>query len=374
MTKFLRSAMRVFTIVMLLISLAGCWDNRPVDERDLVFTLGLENGTPTMPLKMIFQFPTPPALIKYAAHSGISKMTPVADVSGLGRSVAQCFNDGQSQVSRDLYLGQIQLVEVSSQLKPQVMRHALISLTRIGTMDMTPFIFVTTEPLDLVMKAKTDQDQFPTLYYSALFSCKHCQTDNLGVKLWQFMEDAVTPGVDPHLPDVIVEPAKQQISVDQVALYRHFQFVTVLSPLETQDFGLLEGLANKVSLYLPRGHISLRSIHGNANLRTSVNHGIIHAVFRINLTSTLADTGQVIVTPAQNAQIATEASQQLANSCLSLLKYTQRMDLDPWGVGRMLSWQHPRTFAKFKHWHQEYPKVVMTVQVHLHVYRLGNIK
>ncbi len=375
MTNLMRSVSRVLFAVLLLFSLSGCWDNRPVDERDMVFTLGLENGSPKAPLQMVFQFPTPSALIDYAAHKGISpKTSPVADVSGSGPTVAQCFNQGQAQVSRDLYLGQIQLVEVASDLKPDVFSRAVTDLTRIGTMDMTPFMFVTGQDLDSVMRAQTTQAQFPTLYYTSLFTCAHCQTDNLSIKLWQFAADANTPGVDPRLPYVSVDPSSQEIVIDRVALYRHLQFVTALSPTQTQDFGLLKGLANKVSVFIPQGQISLRDIHGQVHLQTVVANGRVQAKFRINLTSTLASTAAVTETPASNAAIASEVSKVLAQQCLSLLQYTQSKDVDPLGIGRMLDWQHPNTFLKFRRWHQEYPKVAMSVQVHLHVYKLGNIK
>lgn len=375
MTNLMRPLIRVLAAVLLLFSLSGCWNNRPVDERDLVFTLGLKNGPPKAPLQVIFQLPTPTALIAYAAHKGISpKTSPVADVSGSGQTVAQCFNQAQAQVSRDLYLGQIQLVEVATSLKPAVLGQALTDLTRIGTMDMTPFIFATGQPLDMVMPANTTQAQFPTLYYASLFSCTHCQTDNLGIKLWQFAADVNTPGVDPRLPYVSVDPSTKEIVIDRVALYRHLQFVTTLSPTQTEDFGLLKGIANKVSLFIPQGHISLRSIHGQAHLQTAVVHGTAQAKFIINLTCTLANTATVTETPAANAAIASQASGILARQCLKLLRYTQAKDVDPLGVGRMFDWQHPNTFLKFRHWHQEYPKVAMTVHVNLHVYKLGNIK
>ncbi|MCY0908241.1 MAG: hypothetical protein OWR62_07635 [Sulfobacillus thermotolerans] len=375
MNKILRVTVRVMAILGLLVSLSGCWNNRPVDERDLVFTLGLENGPPKAPLKMIFEFPTPAALLDYAAHKGISaKEHPVSDIIGEGQTLPQCFNQGQGQVSHDLYLGQIQLVEVAQKLNPAIFHETLLELTRVGEMDLTPYIFVSPDPLKEVMQAETNQAQFPTLFYSSLFNCAHCQTINLGVKLWQFGADAATPGIDPHLPYVSLDPNTHTIVTDRVALYRHFQFVTALSPQQTQDFGLLEGLANKVSIFIPQGRISLRSIHGEAHLRTAVVHGKVHATFLVNVTSTLSGTSTITQSPNVNAAIADKVSKVLAQSCLQVIQYTQKEDVDPWGVGRMLNWQHPHTFLKFRHWHQEYPKVAVSVKVNMHVYKLGNIK
>ncbi|PSR28583.1 MAG: spore gernimation protein [Sulfobacillus thermosulfidooxidans] len=366
---------KVLLLLLLGISLTGCWDNRPVDSRALVFTLGLEPSSNPEEFRMLFQFPTPPAMAKYSKGSGGSSQTPpVADVVGQGKSVAQCFNAAQSQVSRDLYLGQIQLIAISTHLSAPLLTRALESLERIGTLDKTPFLFVTSQPLEKVASVDTDQEDFPTLYYTTLFSCQRCQTDALGVRLWQFAANAATPGIDPSLPQVTVDAKTKQIDVDRIALYQHLRYVGTLDANQTMTFGLLKGEAHKVSLFLPRQQATLRAIHGPSHLTVKERNGIVYASFYLKLYSTLEGIKTQTETEGQLAELSQEGSAVLAHRCLALLQKTQKMDVDPFGVGRKLDWRYPGEFTAFKHWHQEYPKVHMSVHVDLRIDKMGDIK
>ncbi|OLZ10592.1 hypothetical protein BFX06_08430 [Sulfobacillus thermosulfidooxidans] len=374
-TKRKRSWAKLLFVAILGMSLTGCWDNRPVDSRALVFTLGIEPSPKQNEFRMIFQFPTPPAMAKYSKGSGGSSQTPpVADIVGQGKSVAQCFNAAQSQVSRDLYLGQIQLIAISTQLSAPLLTRVLYSLDRIGTLDQTPFLFATSQPLEKVMSVNTDQEDFPTLYYTTLFACQRCQTDALGVRLWQFAANAATPGVDPYLPQVTVKTKTDEIDVDRIALYQHLRYVGTLDANQTMTFGILKGLAHKVSLFLPREEATLRAIHGPAHLTVTEHNGAVYATFNIKLHSTLEGIKTQTETEGQLAELSREGSAILAHRCLALLQNLQKMDVDPLGVGRKFDWRYPQEFTSFKHWHQEYPKVHMSVHVELTINKMGDIK
>ena len=365
---------KIVTLLVIGLTLGGCWDNRPVDYRALIFTIGFSPGPKPGELKMLFQFPTPPAMAQYSKGSGASGSSPVGNVTGEGPSVARCFNGAQAQVSRDLYLGQIQIVAVSTKLSAPLFYSSLNSLERTGTFDKMPFMFATAQPLKKVASFHTTQNNFPSLYYVDLFSCMHCQTDSLGVRFWQFASDVATPGVDPYLPQVSLASKPNHVLVNRVALYRHLTYVSTLSPQNTMTFGILKGLAHKVSLFLPRQQATLRAIHGSSRLQVQDRHGHISAMFHVVLSSTLEGIGTQTETAAQLALLSHEGSEILARRCLTLLEKTQKLDVDPFGVGRNLDWHHPESFLAIKHWHKEYPKVHMTVHVQLKIHKMGDLK
>ena len=323
---------------------------------------------------MIVQYPTSSALLDYADHKPVSKSgKPVEDIVVSGSGITQCFSRAQSKIAKDLYLGQIQLVDLSTHMTPPTLLRALVSLNRIGTMDLTPFIFVSGSPLPDVMDTPGNGAQFPTLYYVTQATCVDCQPVNLSIHLWQFSSDALTPGVDPHLPYVTVEPNKN-VTINRIALYRHLQFIVALNPQQTADYGLLKGLAQKLTLAVPYDHATVRDIHGYSRLSTHLKGGQIQARFHIVLQGTLANLRSITDTTTDNAIIARESSEILSRQCLAVLTFTQQHDVDPWGIGRMLNWQHPDAFVRYPHWHQEYPRVEMVVHVQMQLHKLGDLK
>jgi spore germination protein len=194
------------------------------------------------------------------------------------------------------------------------------------------------------------------------------------VRFWQFSSDTLTPGIDPYLPEVHVSSSGKEVSVNRVALYRHLHYVTTLNARETTTFGLLKGLARKVSIFIPKEQAALRNIHGSSTLRIEPNHGHIHAIFHITLSSTLQSIKTETETAQQLSQLSQEASQLLAHRAVAFLHKTQKLDVDPLGVGRQLDWRYPDTFRTLGSWHNEYPKISMTVHVTVRIDRMGDVK
>ncbi len=365
---------RVFVALGLLVVLTGCWDNRPINSRDMVLAMGLAPDHHPGAFSTVFQAPTPSAVSagSSGSSSGGSSKKDTFDVVGSGPDLSETFNEAQAQVSKDLYLGQMQLIVLSTRLQPMYFKRAFDGLGRIATLAKTPFVIASPTPLIKLLHHTSPQDRFPSLYFSTLFSCHTCQTDAFGVRLWQVLVRLATPGVDIFLP--VATPLKDGYLVDSVALYRHFQYVTTLTPRQSMAFGILDAISHKGSIFLPHYNASLRAIAGSSALTTHLRHGQVDATFTIKLTSTLEGIGSVTETAAQIAGMSDRASATIAASCLNLLQVTQKDDVDPLGVGRTLSWQNPRAFDHFRHWHQEYPHVHMRVHVSVTINKMGDVK
>ncbi len=363
---------QVGLLLSLLLGTSGCWDNRPVNSRAMVLSMGIAPAKHPNEFSVVFQAPTPSAVTSSSSGGSGASAKDTFDVVGSGPALSESFNEAQAQVSKDLYLGQVQVIAISTHLKAKYFKRAFDGLGRIATLDKTPFVIASSTSLKTLLQHTSPQDKFPSLYFSTLFSCKTCQTDAFGVRLWQVLVRLATPGADMYLP--IATPVKDGYRVDTLALYRHFHYVATLNRTQSMTLGILAGISKKASIFLPRYNASLRAVAGTSALRAKVVDGQVDATFNIHLTSTLEGIGSVTETASQLAGMSNRASATIAQSCLNLLKLTQHYDVDPLGIGRQLSWQHPSAFTKFPHWHQEYPHVHMTVHCTVLIDKMGDIK
>lgn len=365
---------KVVFLLSLLLGTSGCWDNRPVTSRAMILSMGIAPDKHPGTFSVVFQSPTPSAVTSSSSGSsgGGSSSKDTFDVVGSGPALSEAFNEAQADVSKDLYLGQVQLIAISTHLKAKYFQRAFDGLGRIATLDKTPFVIASPISLKTLLHHTSPQDKFQSLYFSTLFNCHTCQTDAFGIRLWQALVRLATPGVDIYLP--IATPTKDGYRVDTLALYRHFQYVTTLTRTQSMTFGILAAISHKASIFLPRYNASLRAIAGTSALSTKLVHGQVDATFTIRLTSTLEGIGSVTETASQLSGISDRASATIAQSALNLLKLTQKYDVDPLGIGRQLSWQHPSAFSHFPHWHQEYRHVHMTVHCTVLINKMGDIK
>ncbi|MHB1610429.1 MAG: Ger(x)C family spore germination protein [Sulfobacillus sp.] len=368
----LKRWLQAFAVAALSVGLTGCWGNRPVNDRILVLCMGIDPAKSPQQFTVIFQAPTPSAVTNSSQGSSSgSGQSEVFAVKGTGRGLEAAFNEAQAQVSKDLYLGQLQLVVISDKMKPELLHRAIESLRSIGPLDKTPYIVVAKNSAFKVLQQSSPQAKFPSLYFISLFGCVSCQTDAIGVRFWQYLVRLTTSGVDPFLP--VALPFSQGYRVDQVALYRGYQYVTTLDPVQTMNFGILEGLSHKVSLFLPRWQATIAFLTGPSRLTTQVVDGHVQARFNVRLTATLQGISSSSVTPIELSQISKRASEIIAQRCAAVIRQTQHDDVDPFGIGRMLSWQHPNTFHRFADWHKEYPKIHVIVHCVVKITSVGTV-
>ncbi|PSR34962.1 MAG: spore gernimation protein [Sulfobacillus benefaciens] len=373
MTRF-KVWVKIATVFGLVFLLTGCWGNRPVNDRILVLCMGIDPAKSPNQFTVIFQSPTPSAVTNSSQGSSSASggQSEVFAVKGTGQSLEAAFNQAQAKVSKDLYLGQLQLLVISNQLKPMLLKRAITSLQSIGTLDKTPYIVVANGSAFRMLQQTSPQAKFPSLYFISLFGCVSCQTDALGIRFWQYLVRIDTRGVDPYLP--VALPFSQGYRVDRVALYRGYHYITMLDPIQTTTFGILQGLSHKVSVFLPKQQATVAFLTGPSHLTTQVINGQVRATFDIHLTAMLMGLDAHTETPQKISEISQTTSQIIAKRCVALVRQLQRQDVDPLGIGRMLSWQHPHTFSNFVHWHQEYPKVHVVVHCVVKITDVGTTK
>lgn len=366
------------TGLLLLGSLSGCWDDRALNQRDLVLTLGIgpspkQSGT----LAVVFQIPSPSGLAadSIGGSGGQSPGgAPFFVIVGTGASFATAFESAQVQVSRDLYLGQTEVILLSDRLSPRLLHRTVATLDRLGSIAKTPYMVATDTRITRAAAHRVSQNHLPALYFESLFTCRQCQAMDLGVHLWQFADRLNTPGVDPALP--LATPTATGYRVNREVLYRKYRPVGTLSPQASDALALLNGQARKLTVFLPLGHgssASLRAIRARTVVHPRVVGGRVVADIREQVHASLDEVDSYTDTPAQVAAIARAAANTLSARAVRVLETTEAWDTDPLGVGRDLDYDDPAAFHALGPWHHIYPHVRFHVHLTVTIHRLGDI-
>ncbi|MCY0880393.1 MAG: hypothetical protein OWS74_00195, partial [Firmicutes bacterium] len=293
------------------------------------------------------------------------------DAQGASTSVVGALNKVQNHLSRMIDLGQVQGLMLSTHLSSRQFNDALTGLAELPLLNKTPYVLVTSQPVETVMTHQTPQQQLPTLYYHTVFNCDTCYPAVWKIRLWQVLDRLNTPGIDLVLPQTGISSEGYRLS--QVALYRKTRYITTLSPNQTRTLAFLEGVAANETLPLPHHHGTLYGIHGSRTLSVSVSAPhTITATVHLNLKGSWISSAEYDPSNAQIAAIAHNASQRILSQSLALLQKTRTLDVDPLGIGRQLSWTDPQAFQQMRPWHRQYPHVHFVVDCHFTVQKLGS--
>lgn len=371
-----RTALAIGAAMLLMVSVAGCWDDMALTQRALVLTVGFYPGSTPNTLKVYFSYGTPSGLSQSNPETGASgsqKQPPFTIVAGQGHSLAEAFAHAQPQANRDLYLGHTELLIFSTKLSPLMLSRLDKALNRIGSMDKTPFVAVTSEPFAKVLSATTTQSHMPGLYYEKLFICTTCSPEQTGARLWEVSTKLLSPGMDIALPYIAIEDNHPNVS--RVALYRGTRFLTALTPLQTQAYALARGKGRKIALFLPDAWgASLSTIRDSAHLKVTTRGGTVHATVSMRVHATLESVDTGSANTEQISAISKRTSEVLAQRVMQFIRFTQTEDVDPLGVGRTLDWTAPTEFARYQPWPREYPNVHFTVHCQVTLEKLGDME
>jgi spore germination protein KC len=356
----------------LLVSLAGCWDNRSLDARGLVLAMGVGPG-PHHQITVYLTIPTPTALTTGSSSAGSGSSGGSGPntylLEGTGPDIGAAIADAQGTTSRDIYLGQIQLVLFSHRLPPSQFGRAIGWLTREGNVSKTAFAAVAKSPLATVLSYQPAGTTLGPIYFLTLFTCARCQTVTLRQTIWSLEMRSVTPGYSYWLP--AVDTRGPNYVVNRIVAYRGNQPVATLPPAATIALGYVLGKTVKGTLAVttPEGLVGLRSVQGTSAARVTWAKGHMAIAVNLSLMASIDQMPSGDASPSHVAQVERAASQSVARRALHVMQLLQREGSDPEGFGRALFWNHP---ALAKHWEQLYQHAHLSVTATTVVQNLGD--
>ncbi len=374
----IRKLAALFMLLLLSVTLSGCWDDMPLDTRTLVLAMGFYPAKKPGQITVDFSFPTPTGLTSSngAGSGGGGGKGPSFDtLSGTGYTLAQAFSAAQAKTNRDLYLGHTILLVFSTHLKAHQFNLLMNALDRIGTLDKTPFVAAVSAPFSKVVGVKMTQEEFPALYFEELFTCALCTQFSLGVRLWDASNRLATPGVDLVLPEITPGAKGKGPEVDHIALYRGYHYVATLGHSETTAYSMAAGKSRKSSLYFPHHwHAEFNAVSNNMHLHVDPKGSTVEVTVSLHFTETLESLDTDTESAHQLAVLSRVSSAAIGRRILTFLEKTQKDDSDVLGVGRQLSWIDPTAFRKYRPWHRVYPHVHFIVKTAVKINKMGDLK
>lgn len=354
--------------LLALTLLTGCGDNRPLNYRALVLTLGF-SPAPHQRITAYFQIPTPSGLTSLstggsasgASSTGATTYTLHATAS----TVARAFTRAQADVNQDLYLGQLQAVILSTHLTATQFADVASTLTRLGTVDKTADALATPAPMASFFTTKSASTPLSPLYFATEFGCTHCQVVNLKREIWNVEQAQYGPPIlSLWLP--LVSTATHGFHIDTMALYRDGAVARQLTAQQTTLLGYTLGRTGKGTVHLIWDGlpVSVRALRAHAHV-TSRWRGstlVVHVALSL--------VGNVDAFPVDTplaphlAWLRKATSARIAGETLALATKLAHQGLDPWTIGAAEAWHHPGAITA---WQRAYrhARWVVTVQVHL---------
>ncbi|MGC8487614.1 MAG: hypothetical protein ACP5QO_05255, partial [Clostridia bacterium] len=120
----------IVVTALLAVVLSGCWDQRPVNNRDVITTIGIDPGPQPGEYRWTFVFPNPTT--EPIGLGGGPGGPEVFSTTVLARTLAGAISDAQNSNTRQIYLGQTRMVVFSTRLPAATWYQVMDALNRTG--------------------------------------------------------------------------------------------------------------------------------------------------------------------------------------------------------------------------------------------------
>ncbi|MBX5467684.1 MAG: hypothetical protein K6U14_09385 [Firmicutes bacterium] len=351
--------------------LSGCWSNRPVERRNLALMLGV-GPAPHHQIRLIFQIPTRSGLTGLTKGSGASQEASFYLIEGVGATMTDAFAQAQAKTTRDLYLGQVEVVAFSTRLPPTAFEQARNMFSRLGSLDKTAYA-VATPSVRRLLALQPRSGELPGIILASNFGCLSCNVEHLERTVWDMETAHYNRGINLWLP--LLSAGPHGFEINQMAVYAQDRPVLILTPPETQALGYVMGLTHKGTLTFRWGPhwVALRALDARPHFAMAWKDGRPAIAITLDVTGSLAEYLRGELTPPVLKAVETAAEKDLARRVTAVLARLQQAHVDPVGFGQSWVWFHPTRFARLGSWRQAFAHATISVQVHLRLNDIGDL-
>ncbi|NMP24966.1 hypothetical protein [Sulfobacillus harzensis] len=332
MTRRLRWAAALCTALALL---TGCWDQRPVEGRGVVESVGVAPTATPGVRQWTFVFPNPTESV-----SNLGTLPPDQNLYALAvtaRTWTTALLKVQQQSTRDLYFGQFRVLVLSPRLSASTWARLITTFNRSGRILKT-FYVVAGDPAGLVAQTPTLSEGGPFYGLFKLLAC-HCQPFMFGQRAWQVWDRLKTPGVSPVVPLIRVS-ASEILENRQIAVLGP-KTVIPWSPAASAGWAYLTQHVVKgaLTVTVDGQRIGLNRLHGSSHVTVVADAAGTRVVDRLSYRAALEDVPPTLrLTPAEKTAIAQAASHALLRLGDQAVRAAEREQVDPFGWHREAQW------------------------------------
>lgn len=312
-------------------------------------------------LRFTFYFPNPTVTV--SSISNIATEHEFYTSTAIAPALGLAFRQVQSQITRDLYLGQLEDIMISSDLTTQDLAGLINAYNRIGVVPKMVYLVGTLNrraslPVNL-------QEPVPTVYFTKYFDCRSCQPVFLARREWKVWDDFETPGVSPVIP-FGVSPTQ----IDRLLVYPHRGRPVLMTRAETLGWGLLTNhvVKDTLGIHVPGGQIVVNNVTDVAVSHMAVVHGRLVVSARIRAIGDIAgwpETVPLTTATLKRAERRTEAA--IIRDCLEAVDFANRTHTDPFGFTRDYLFRHPTQDLRYEKSRGMIWPITLTVTVTAHI-------
>ncbi|TLS48316.1 Ger(x)C family spore germination protein [Paenibacillus antri] len=346
--------LRLLLLISFALALAGCWDQREIEERTSVVAIGVDRDeTDPKLLSISVQIPIP---IKIAGSSGGGGGSgdPVRVMRASGRTMIEAFNNLQRRVNQQLFYGHTRVIAIGEEMAKNGLDEVMDAFRRDPQIRRLLWPIVVKGKAVELLQTKPELEQIPTVFLMSLIE-NGAETGRIpDVNLGKFYINLSSNSEHPFLNYMEVGPTGVRWA--GIAVFKEDKMLGTLDDQQTWSFMRIAERQNGGPIVFPhKGNedelLSFTTDTTRVDETYRLENGRVQAKFTVYVEGDLIaksfDTD--FSGPSQIAELERGAERYLEEEARKLMDTLQNeYDADILGVGSKLRAYHPRIWREVR--------------------------
>jgi spore germination protein KC len=209
--------------------LAGCWDQREIEERTSVVALAVDQDP--MGYKVSVQVPNPMKIFGAGGGGGGGGEDAVQMLTGKGKTLMEAINDIQNQTNQEVFLGHARLVLIGEKVAKKGIWSLTDGFRRHPAIRRRLWPLVVKGEAQSVLQVKTKLEQIPTVYIMDMVDSGVRDDSMADMTLGRLFKALYNPALDPYMNYIQAE--KDTVRWLGLALFKKDKMVGSLNAQES---------------------------------------------------------------------------------------------------------------------------------------------
>ncbi|WP_399632970.1 Ger(x)C family spore germination protein [Sporosarcina sp. SG10008] len=382
----------IFVLLILSLTLTGCWDRRELNEIAITLALGIDKVDEEFQLTAQVVVPSEVSMKQSSGRSTVTLF------QATGETIFEAFRKMTIDSPRKIYPGHLRMLVIGEELAKAGVGESLDLLSRDWELRSDFYVVVAKDKTAAeILNVTTPIESIPAnKMFNTLKTSEENWAVTKGVTLDELLGDLITDGKDAVLTGIQVfgnqevGSSKQnvesitpaaQIQYDYLAVFRKDKLVGWLNESESKGYNYIIDSVKSTVASIPcpeKGKVSIEVIHSKSEMKGKINKG------KPEVNVTIEVEGDVGAVECHIDLTETKSIDALEKSYEKELKeiihqtietVQKQYKTDIFGFGQAIHRSNPKKWAKIKdQWDEKFTELTVNVEVDMKIRHTGTVR
>ncbi|GAF11921.1 spore germination protein GerKC [Bacillus sp. JCM 19046] len=383
---------RIFSIILVLFLLTGCWDRWELNELSLIVGMAIDKDDTEYILTM--QAMNPSEIASQETGRGYAQAMNVQERSG---TIHESLRKMVQKSPRRSFISQLKVLIISEQVAQEGLEHVLDFFFRDHEVRSDFYIVIAREnKASEILQVITPLETLPSqsIYDSIRFSLRS-YSGTKAITMDELYQEMMAEGIEPSLMGITVEgdlktgktkenaetnQAAAKLRINGIALFKNNKLIDWFTDTRSKGLDYLTGdISDSVaSINCPSGgELAIESRKTQRELTVHLNNETPSATYSFTIESSISEVDCKdldLASASDFAEIEAKAEEEFKVALEDTVKATQELGSDVLGVGQSIYRKYPTYWeAHREDWSAIFAEMDINVEVDINLTDSGSI-